>query len=158
MVNTSQDHAAVRVSPPLVFTATVAAAVLLHRLVLPLPLGLPESVRGIAATGALLFGAGFMVTSLALFHRTGQDPTPWKSTPEMIFRGPYRISRNPIYLGMALLQGGAGLYFSNGWIIGLLPLALLWVYLTAIRHEETYLECKFGDAYLDYKSSVRRWI
>ncbi|MCP4200591.1 MAG: isoprenylcysteine carboxylmethyltransferase family protein [bacterium] len=152
------DRAAVRFPPVFVFLLAVGAGVLLDRLLLPLPLGLPELVRVSAAWGAALFGTGFIVTALALFHRTRQDPEPWKSTPEMIFKGPYRMTRNPMYLGMALLQGAAGLWKSNGWIIGLLPLALLGVYLIAIRPEEVYLERKFGDAYRDYRARVRRWL
>jgi protein-S-isoprenylcysteine O-methyltransferase Ste14 len=155
---TEKDRAAVRFPPPFVFLLTIVAAVILHRQFLPLPLGLPDVVRTIAAWGALLFGAGFIVTSLALFHRTGQDPEPWKSTPAMVFKGPYRMTRNPMYLGMALLQAGAGMRFSNGWIIGLLPLALFAVYWIAIQPEEAYLERKFGAPYLDYKSQVRRWL
>ena len=140
------------------FLLTIGAGVLLQRFVLPLPLGLPENLRTFAAGGAALFGAGFVVSAMALFHRSGQDPEPWKSTPEIISKGPYRMTRNPMYLGIGLLQGAAGLWKSNGWIIGLLPLALLGVYLAAIRHEEAYLERKFGDAYRSYKSSVRRWL
>lgn len=154
----SRDGAAVRIPPPFVFLAAIFAGIALPRLLLPLPLGLPELVRTLAAKGAALFGAGFMVSAMALFHRTGQNPEPWKSTPELIFKGPYRLTRNPMYLGMTLLQGAAGLWLSNGWILILIPVALAGVYWTAVRHEEAYLESKFGDAYRDYKASVRRWL
>ena len=63
-----------------------------------------------------------------------------------------------MYVGMALLQAAVGLWQSNGWILVFLPLALFGVFLTAIRHEEAYLERKFGDAYRSYRSSVRRWL
>ena len=137
---------------------TIIAGFALQTWVLPLPIGLPERLRIASTWGSLLFGAGFIVASMALFRRTGQNPEPWKSTPEMIFKGPYRLSRNPMYLGMALLQAAAGLWRSNGWILVLLPLTLFGFYWIAIRHEEDYLEGKFGDAYLSYKSKVRRWL
>ena len=152
------DRAAVRFPPPFVFILTTVAGLALHARALPLPIGLPEPVRNFGVWGSLLFGAGFIVSALILFHRTGQDPEPWKSTPEIIFSGPYRWTRNPIYLGMALLQASVGLWRSNGWILLLLPLALIGVYLLAIRHEEAYLGSKFGKAYLDYKARVRRWL
>lgn len=96
--------------------------------------------------------------AVGLFRRTGQDPKPWKTTPEIISTGVYRFTRNPMYLGMALLQVGIGVGFANGWILALLPPVLVIIYAVAIRPEETYLESKFGDGYTAYKKSVRRWL
>jgi protein-S-isoprenylcysteine O-methyltransferase Ste14 len=158
METSEKDAAAVRISPPLVFGVAIAAGFLLQRYALPLPLGLPEAVRTAAKLGAALFGGGLIVVALALFHRTKQDPRPWESTPEIVNRGAYRWSRNPMYLGMALIQGALGLSRSNGWVLLLLPPALVVVYWTAIRHEEAYLERKFGNSYLEYKREVRRWL
>lgn len=151
-----KDGAAVRVPPPLVYLAAIVAGALLQKSLLRLSLGLPQSARIGAAIGAAVFGVGLMVVAAALFRRTGQDPKPWESTPEIVSTGPYRLTRNPMYLGMALVQGGIGLSLSNGWILLLLPIVLLVIYLTAIYHEEAYLERKFGDTYLAYKASVRR--
>jgi protein-S-isoprenylcysteine O-methyltransferase Ste14 len=80
------------------------------------------------------------------------------STPEIISSGVYRATRNPMYLGMILLQIGIGIGLANGWILVLIPLVLVIINATAIRHEEAYLEGKFGDTYTAYKASVRRWI
>jgi protein-S-isoprenylcysteine O-methyltransferase Ste14 len=96
--------------------------------------------------------------AVGLFKKMEQDPKPWTPTPEIVSTGVYRFTRNPMYLGMALLQCGIGVGLANAWVIVLLPLTLAVVHLTAIRHEETYLERKFGKAYTDYKSSVRRWL
>ena len=158
MTRPQQDRAAVQFPPPLVFVLAVVTGFLLNRSALPLPLGLPDWIREAVGDGAVLFGAGLMITATVLFRRTGQHPSPWKSTPEMILKGPFRVTRNPMYLGMALIQLGTGLRLSNGWILGMLPLALFGVYWVAVRHEEAYLERKFGDPYLEYKSSVRRWL
>ncbi|MDH3214158.1 MAG: isoprenylcysteine carboxylmethyltransferase family protein [Myxococcales bacterium] len=108
------------------------------------------------AVGGL--GVAMMAKAMGLFRRTGQDPRPWKGTPEIIAIGVYRVTRNPMYVGMALLQIGIGMGLANGWILVLVPPVLALVYATAIRHEEAYLESKFGDTYLAYKASVRRWI
>jgi protein-S-isoprenylcysteine O-methyltransferase Ste14 len=101
-----------------------------------------------------------MAASVAgrLFMKTGQDPTPWKPTTEIISTGIYRFTRNPMYVGLALVQTGLAVAMANLWLVALLPVVLAVVYATAIRHEEAYLERKFGEAYLDYKRSVRRWI
>ena len=153
-----RDGAAVRFPPPLVYLLAVVAGGLLDEFVLPLPLKIATSARIGGAVAAVALGLAMVAGAIGLFRRTGQDPKPWKSTPEIISSGVYRISRNPMYVGMALLLAGIGIGWANGWILALLPLVLFVVYTSAIRHEESYLERKFGDRYLEYKRSVRRWI
>jgi protein-S-isoprenylcysteine O-methyltransferase Ste14 len=63
-----------------------------------------------------------------------------------------------MYLGMGLLQAGIGIALVNGWVVAFVPLTWLVIYFVAIRHEEAYLERKFGSAYSDYKRTVRRWL
>jgi protein-S-isoprenylcysteine O-methyltransferase Ste14 len=96
--------------------------------------------------------------AINLFRCTGQDPKPWATTPEIISSGVYRTTRNPMYVGMALLQIAIGVGLANWWIIIQVPIVLVIIYFTAIRHEEVYLERKFGRAYTNYKESVRRWL
>ena len=57
-----------------------------------------------------LFGVVLALSSLTLFYRTGQNPEPWKPSPVLIRQGPYRLTRNPMYVGMVLLQCGLGLF------------------------------------------------
>ncbi len=152
------DGASVRVPPPLVYLAALIAAGLVQRYLFPLSLNLPRGVRFAAAAVVAAICFGLMAAAVGLFRRTGQDPKPWRSTPEIISTGVYRITRNPMYVGMAMLQAGYGIARANGWTIALIPVVLAVVYATAVRHEEAYLEEKFGAAYFTYKSSVRRWI
>jgi protein-S-isoprenylcysteine O-methyltransferase Ste14 len=153
-----RDGAAVRLPPPLVYLIAVIAGILLHAWILPLPFELTLGARiGVAAAVAAL-GFAMMVGAVGLFKRTGQDPKPWKATPEVISTGIYRITRNPMYVGMTLLQTGIGIGLANGWLIALVPPVLVIIYATAIRPEEAYLEQKFGDPYIEYKASVRRWL
>jgi len=131
---------------------------LLHAFVYPLPLGLSMGSRIGAGAASALLGILLVAAAGNLFRRTGQDPKPWKSTPQIIANGVYRFTRNPMYVGMGLIQAGLGIGFGNGWIIALLPPVLGVIYAIAIRHEEAYLERKFGESYVAYKHSVRRWL
>jgi len=153
-----EDGAAVRLPPPLVYLGAVIAGVLLHALVLPLPFEWALIARIGVGAGAAVLGVAVMSGAVNLFKQTGQDPKPWKATPEIISTGVYGITRNPMYLGLALLQIGIGVGLANGWIVALVPVVIAVVYATAIRHEEAYLERKFGEAYVAYKESVRRWL
>ena len=153
-----KDGAAVRVPPPLVPLAALALGIAVHALVWPLPLPLAGIARyGIAAALAAL-GVALMGSAIRLFVRSGQDPKPWESTPEIIVTGVYRFTRNPMYLGMGALHAGIGVALANGWVVALVPVTWLVIYFIAIRHEEAYLERKFGSAYTDYKRTVRRWV
>ncbi len=152
------DAAVVRFPPPLVYLCAVIAGTLLHVYVLPLPCGFALGARIAAGTAIAMLGTAVIMGAIGLFRRTGQDPKPWKATPEIISTGVYRFTRNPMYLGMALLQTSIGIGFANGWIIALVPPVLVIIYAMVIRHEEAYLESKFGGTYTAYKKSVRRWL
>lgn len=158
MGNTDTDGATVRIPPPLVFLGFLIAGVLVHRYVAPVPMGLPQGLRILVAAAAAIAALILMGGAIDLFRRTGQDPKPWVATPEIISSGVYRITRNPMYVGMALLQGAIGVGLGNLWIVVLVPASVAIVYTTAVRHEEAYLERKFGDQYTRYKAAVRRWI
>ena len=147
-----------KIPPPVIYLVAVIAGGLIDRYLVSVPLGLPRGVRFGAAALATAIGIGVMAAAIGLFRRTEQDPKLWESTPEIISTGVYRFTRNPMYVGMALLQAGIGLALASGWTIALVPVVLAVVYATAVRHEEAYLEEKFGAAYLSYKNSVRRWI
>jgi protein-S-isoprenylcysteine O-methyltransferase Ste14 len=121
-----------------------------------LPLGSSARVVAGLAIGGL--GVAAVAAAFGLFRSTGQDPAPWEPTPEVVSTGIYRFTRNPMYVGMGLLQAGIGIGFASAWILLLVPISLAVVYWTAVRHEEAYLEGKFGEAYLGYKERVRRWL
>jgi len=152
------EGAAIQFPPPLVPLIALVIGVLIQKFIwtLPAPVGSPAKY----VVGAILVasGLGLMGAAMRLFRQTGQDPKPWKSTPEIIATGIYRLTRNPMYLGMGLLQAGIGLLLSNAWVVGLVPVTWIVIYAVAIRHEEAYLEGKFGASYIEYKDSVRRWL
>ena len=152
------DGAPVKIPPPLVYVGAVLVGLLLHVFVLPIPFGISLSVKIGLASVTVLLGLWMLAGAVGLFRRTGQDPKPWKSTPEIVSSGVYSRTRNPMYVGMACLQVSIGVGLGNGWIVALVVPVLGMIYVAAIRHEEAYLERKFGDTYLAYKASVRRWI
>lgn len=153
-----RDGAAVRFPPPLVYLLAIIVGGVLHVFVAPLPVALSSALHIGLALVAAGVGLALIAAAIGLFRRTGQDPKPWERTPEIISSGIYRYTRNPMYVGMALVQTGIGIGWGNGWILAFVPVVLGIVYAIAVRHEEAYLERKFGETYTAYKASVRRWI
>lgn len=154
----ASDRAEVRVLPPLVPAITLFVGALLEWLV-PTNLILDWSAARLAGTAivalsALIFG----VWPIALFLRSGQNPHPSHPTPSIETRGPYRVSRNPMYLGFLGICIGLGIAFDNLWIILLSPAVPILLTALVIKPEERYLEQKFGEEYVAYRNRVRRWL
>jgi len=153
-----RDGAAVRFPPPLVPLIALGVAIAMDGLIGSPGFPLAGLARGSVAVLLLATGLGLVAAAIGLFRRTGQDPKPWRSTPEIISTGVYRYTRNPMYLGVGLLQAGLGVALANAWAVLLVPVTWAVIQRTAIRHEEAYLEREFGAAYADYRRAVRRWI
>ena len=90
--------------------------------------------------------------------RAGTDPFPYHPSTRIVTHGPYRFSRNPMYFGFALLTLGLAILVDSAWMLLALPIGLVLIDRFAITCEERYLERKFGEEYLNYKRSVRRWL
>lgn len=143
------------IPPPLTFLGFGAATVLLHRW-WPLPLG---SGRWSLALGALLAIPGLVgIPAVWHFRRARTSPFPWDPSVALVTSGPFRFTRNPMYLGFALLYASAAGFGRSWWPLLTLPVVLLVVTRTAIVHEERYLEAQFGVAYRAYLERVRRWL
>ena len=110
--------------------------------------------------GIIIFAAGFALAIWAIvtFRRAGTRVETTKSTMTIVTDGPYRFTRNPIYLGMSLGQTDLAVAFDNLWILVMLIPFYLVLRYGVVAREEAYLERKFGEVYLDYKSRVRRWL
>jgi len=148
----------VRVLPPLIFAATLALGFLLHW-IWPAAI-IPGKVAVLRVAGLLLVTLGVVLSavSVRLFRRAGTNVNPRRPTTALVQTGPYRISRNPMYVALVVLTAGIAL-LANAWG----PLFLLVPALVAVRYgviaqEERYLEAKFGGAYREYTSRVRRWL
>ena len=103
-------------------------------------------------------GGGLDLWAVGLFLNARTAINPYQSTTRIVAWGPYRFTRNPMYLGFMFLLCGLALVQGNAWLlVMMLPLALFLRY-GVIAREERYLEDKFGDSYRRYKGSVRRWL
>jgi protein-S-isoprenylcysteine O-methyltransferase Ste14 len=123
-----------------------------------LPVATPPWLRPL---GFVLAPAGALVAALciAAFVTKGRGtPAPFDPPRAFVASGPYRYVRNPMYLGAAAAILGAGLAISSPSIV-LLALAFLAIaHLFVVFYEEPALAARFGDSYLQYKSSVHRWL
>ena len=104
----------------------------------------------------MLLAVALFVLSVREFRRAQTPIRTRKPVTKVITTGPYRFTRNPIYLSFTLLQLGLGLWANSAWVVGLLipTLALM---SGVIAREERYMAQKFGDEYLQYRATVRRW-
>jgi protein-S-isoprenylcysteine O-methyltransferase Ste14 len=154
-----QRGASVQFPPPLVYLGAVLAGVGLRYLVEPARLSVDYRTVGLIG-GIILIAAGLslIVSARVLFFRTKQSPIPWKPSPELILRGPYRFTRNPMYVGITLVVLGIGFAVDNLWISFCAPIALLVVHFIAVKPEERYLSEKFGESYRTYLTHVRRYL
>ena len=142
--------------PPLIYLSAIALGLLLH---------FEWPVRLVSRAVRLPLGGTAVLVAIALFlyavrtFRTAGTPVPGnRPTTTIVRRGPYRWSRNPIYLSFSLFQLGAAFWVNSLWLLVTLMPALALMSLVVIPREDQYLETRFPSDYLPYKASVRRWL
>jgi protein-S-isoprenylcysteine O-methyltransferase Ste14 len=153
------ETAGVIARPPLLFLAALLLGFVWDRL-LPLPFPVPgtDLVHWIIGGSLSLIGLTLAVAGIRNFSRAGTPVQGNRPTRALVTSGIHGWTRNPIYLGMFLLYGGIGIAAQSPWVLMItLPLAITIRYGVVAR-EEAYLERRFGGAYRDYKSRVRRWL
>jgi len=156
MTKQNMDHANVMVAPPLVFLGYLIGAILMNW-VIPLPEPWTFTLR---IVGGILVIAGFFLggSAVSQMRKAHTSPDPHQPVNALVTGGPYRFSRNPIYLGFFLIYIGFTLLAGTLWGFIASPF-LYWTVTHAVIHaEEIYLEDKFKDQYADYRSRVRQWI
>jgi protein-S-isoprenylcysteine O-methyltransferase Ste14 len=119
---------------------------------------LPSSVAVSVGTASIVVGAGLMGSFVRAFRRARTPLDPYTPSQAIVTDGPYRLTRNPGYLGMALTYAGIAIVSNEPWALAPLPVAIAIIDRGVIAREERYLERKFGTRYMDYKRRVRRWI
>lgn len=156
MVEDTVDHAAVKIHPPILLAIHLAIAYVAKWEIL-IPLVLPGILRNL---GLALVVTGFLLGAAAFveFYKAHTTLNPHGSVRKLVTSGAYRFTRNPIYLGFALMLAGFPLFSGTIWGALLLPVMIVNMNSLVIQQEEAYLQKKFGDEYTRYRSSVRRWL
>jgi protein-S-isoprenylcysteine O-methyltransferase Ste14 len=144
----------VRVPPPVMVGGLALLGWVMAQM-LPVPLG-----PALPVPGALLAVAGLVLTGWTLLGmlRAGTDPRPFRPDSALLEQGPFRHSRNPIYLGFLLMAAGIALSMGDLWCWLAVAGSFALLHWLVVAKEEAYLAARFGEAYLAYKARVRRWI
>lgn len=142
--------------PPFIYLAAILSGV---------GLDFVRPLRWLPPVAGVWVGALLVLFSVALFiasthqFRVARTPVPGnKPTTAIVQSGPYRFSRNPIYLAFSILVLGIACWFNSLWLLGTLASAVGLMSLVVIPREERYLERRFGAGYRGYRARVRRWL
>jgi protein-S-isoprenylcysteine O-methyltransferase Ste14 len=151
-----RDRPNVVALPPLIYLGFLVLGLLVDLI-------WPTSIASLSvrlAVGGLLFAVGLVlaVSAVRRFARAGTAVEVYRPATALVSEGPYRFSRNPIYLGMTLGYAGLAVMGNSLWALALLIPTLVVIRYGVIAREEEYLERKFGEAYRRYRSAVRRWL
>lgn len=159
MSRTSEGEAVRHVfPPPFIYLFGLLAGILIDRRWSRTP-AFPEAKIGYVL-GSLVAasGIGLIVRAVATMAKSGENPEPQVPTNAIVVAGPYRFSRNPIYLGFTLAYLGVSFLVNTVWPLVLLPGVQTVVHYGVVLREERYLEARLGEEYRRYRASVRRWI
>jgi protein-S-isoprenylcysteine O-methyltransferase Ste14 len=156
MPHDKSDHPAIIAPPPLIAGAGLVIGFLLN-LLFPLPF-LLDSLRWIVSGLFVLAGIALGFSALLAMRRAHTPVDPYETPSAIVSDGPYRFTRNPIYLSFALITIAVACFANGFWFILVLPITLVVIDRGVVVREEAYLERKFGEAYTSYKARVRRWI
>jgi len=156
-MNDTASSAQVVIRPPLAWGLAVIAGLALNWLA-PLPFLPADLPAGWLGAIVFVFALALLAWAIVTITRAGSNVPTNLPTTTIVESGPYRFTRNPIYLGMFLGLIGLAIAFDNLWLLMMLvPFALV-IHYGVVAREEVYLERKFGNVYRSYRSRVRRWM
>ena len=147
----------VKFPPPLIYVLGFAAGALLEQRVVRLVIGPRQPLAAIGwalSLGALAFAGWAMIT----FWRARTAIIPHRPASRLVRHGPYRFTRNPMYVALTALYVGLSLLFDVAWPLILLPVVLVLLWWFVIRREERYLRAAFGEEDERFTREVRRWV
>ena len=151
------DNPGVILLPPIIYLVPLFAGIALQ-FWRHFPL-LPDNSVSVPFGLVLTFGGVFlMLYAVSTFKKFGEEPNPRESTYTVVTAGPFKYSRNPMYLAFTIIYVGVAVAVNTWWSFIFLPFVLAVMYYGVIFREEAYLEQKFGKEYVGYKKSVRRWL
>lgn len=150
------DTAGVIAPPPLIILVTLGIGFSLEAVIGTS--SLPSSVALPVGSALTIAGVGLLGSFVSAFQRARTPMDPYAPSQALVTDGPYRLTRNPAYLGMALTYAGISIASNSPWALVPLPVTLALIDRGVIAREERYLTRKFGRPYEDYRRRVRRWI
>ena len=158
MTEAPRSDPGVHFPPPFLFVGGLVLGAILQRAwALPLWSGTPSTLLlGLAYLLAAV-GIAWAAWGMLTFRRARTAFIPSQPASQLVSWGPYRFSRNPMYLGLSLLYCGIALRLNSVWAFLLFPLVIALVIRLVIRPEERYLDDAFGDTYRSYRDRVPRW-
>jgi len=157
-VNQKEDHPSIPIPPPLMFFAFLGIGFLLDYL-FPLKIFQLTGVARFVFSGILVAVSGYLALgSIIVLMRNKTPFDPSKPTIKIVRQGPFRLSRNPMYLALLFLLAAVAVFTGSIWMFLAVPAFLIVLNILAVRPEEEYLERNFGGRYLEYKAKVRRWL
>ena len=155
--NVDDKHGpAIHLHPPIIYAISILSGIGLNNFwPLAMPYGLQNRNYGITLIVIALLLATW---SLYEFYKADTDVRPDKPDSALLTSGPYRLTRNPLYIVLTLAQLTVSIWLNNLWIVLLVIPSVIVISRYAIAREERYLETLFGQPYMDYKKRVRRWL
>jgi protein-S-isoprenylcysteine O-methyltransferase Ste14 len=152
----TQDSADVRIPPPLIYAVGLGAGLLLSKWIPSR--WLPSAFSRFSGWTLVVAACSLAVPALAIFLYKKTAIRPDRPATTLAVSGPYRITRNPMYLSLALLYAGIAILYRSIWALVFFFPVLFIIDRRVIVREELYLERRFGSTYAQYRTRVRRWI
>src|SRR5438132_4365506 len=154
---TTDDNPGIIAFPPLIWLVSVVTSALVHFFVIRVPI-ISYGACIVCGIVLVILAPTLALSAVVTMKKAGTNVNPAKPALTIVRGGPYRFTRNPMYMALCLLQVALG-FFMNDWItlLFVIPLALIMHYGVVLR-EERYLTATFGEPYLELKRAVRRWL
>ncbi len=150
-----QEILNIPVKPPLIYLLSIVTGLVIQII---FPVKILPSLAIVLGLVLIAVGLALNVWSDRLFGEANTAVNPDITPTTLVTSGVYQYTRNPMYLGLTLLQIGIGLALNNIWLLLILVPTLFIMTTQVIQREETFLKAEFGQAYLEYKAKVRRWL
>jgi protein-S-isoprenylcysteine O-methyltransferase Ste14 len=157
MSNQNVDNPSVIAFPPLIWLINTAISLVVHFFVIRVPIMSSYRISLVCGIVLVILAPTMALSAVVTFKKAGTNVNPAEPALTIVRGGPFRFTRNPMYLALCLLQVALG-FFLDDWItlLFVVPLFLILHYGVVLR-EEKYLAAKFGEPYLELKREVRRW-
>jgi protein-S-isoprenylcysteine O-methyltransferase Ste14 len=157
--NGARINPVMRIPVPWVFILAYLVGFVVQ-LYLPIPVQSAKVVRISLIIGLVLvaIGVAFAFSALGIFKKRSTTTIPFERPTSLVMSGPYRFSRNPMYVGLTSIYLGVAGTRAELWPVIVLPVLLAYVNFIVIPVEEQYLREAFGDSYAQYSARVRRWL